>query len=88
MFFTSTRSVQSVTSAAAITRGIAADGGLFVPESFPQISFEKLVALADMDYISRAKEVLKLYLTDYTEEELAVINSLAIMLKNHRKEET
>ena len=25
---------------------------------------------------------------DFTEEELAVINSLAIMLKNHRKEET
>ena len=70
MLFTSTRSVQSVTSAAAITRGIAADGGLFVPCSFPQLSFEKLMALADVDYITRAKEVLKLYLTDYTEEEL------------------
>ena len=70
MLFTSTRSVQSVASAAAITRGIAADGGLFVPCEFPQLSYEKLQALADMDYISRAKEVLKLYLTDYTEEEL------------------
>ncbi|MBR2358361.1 MAG: threonine synthase [Lentisphaeria bacterium] len=70
MFFTSTRSVQSVTSAAAITRGIAADGGLFVPCEFPQMTFEKLMALADMDYISRAKEVLKLYLTDYTDDEL------------------
>ncbi len=70
MQFTSTRSCQNVTSAAAITRGIAADGGLFVPCSFPEISFEKLQSLAGMDYISRAGEVLKLYLTDYTAEEL------------------
>ena len=70
MLFTSTRSVQSVSSAAAITRGIAADGGHFVPCSFPQLTYEKLMALADMDYIGRAKEVLKLYLTDYTDEEL------------------
>lgn len=70
MQFTSTRSCQNVTSAAAITRGIAADGGLFVPCSFPEMSFEKLQSLAAMDYISRAAEVLKLYLTDYTAEEL------------------
>jgi len=70
MLFTSTRSVQSITSAAAITRGIAADGGLFVPCEFPQLAYADLQALADMDYISRAKAVLKLYLTDYTDEEL------------------
>ncbi len=70
MLFTSTRSCQEVTSAAAITRGIAADGGLFVPCEFPALSFNDLLKLADMDYIGRAKEVLKLYLTDYTEEEL------------------
>jgi len=70
MKFTSTRSAQDFTSAAAITRGIAADGGLFVPCEFPQISYEELLKLADMDYIGRAKAVLKLYLTDYTEEEL------------------
>ena len=69
MKFTSTRSAQDFTSAAAITRGIAADGGLFVPCEFPQISYEELLKLADMDYIGRAKAVLKLYLTDYTEEE-------------------
>ncbi|MBE6368132.1 MAG: threonine synthase [Lentisphaerae bacterium] len=70
MIFTSTRSQQEMTSAAAITRGIAADGGLFVPCEFPQLSFDKLIELSQVDYITRAKEVLKLYLTDYTEEEI------------------
>ncbi|MBE6380747.1 MAG: threonine synthase [Lentisphaerae bacterium] len=70
MNFTSTRSAQNMTSAAAITRGIAADGGLFVPCEFPELSYAKLLELADMDYIGRAKEVLKLYLTDYTEDEI------------------
>ncbi len=70
MIFTSTRSRQEMTSAAAITRGIASDGGLFVPSEFPKMSFDKLVELSKQDYITRAKEVLKLYLTDYTEEEI------------------
>jgi len=70
MIFTSTRSCQQMTSAAAITRGIASDGGLFVPSEFPAFSFEQLVELSGKDYITRAKEVLKLYLTDYTEEEI------------------
>ena len=70
MQFTSTRSLQNMSSAAAITRGIAADGGLFVPCEFPALTWEKLEELARLDYIGRAKEVLKLYLTDYTAEEL------------------
>ena len=71
MKFTSTRSCQDFTSAAAITRGIAADGGLFVPCCFPQMSFQKLEELAEADYLTRACEVLKLYLTDYSDEEIA-----------------
>lgn len=70
MKFTSTRSCQDFTSAAAITRGIAADGGLFVPCEFPQLSYERLLELAELDYIGRAKAVLELYLTDYTAEEI------------------
>ena len=77
MDFTSTRSAQKMSSAAAITRGIAADGGLFVPTEFPQMSFDKLVELANTDYINRAQEVLKLYLTDYTGDD-TVINPKAV----------
>ena len=71
MFFTGTRSAAAVTSAEAIAAGIAADGGLFVPESFPRITPEKFAALAQADYRTRAAEVLALYLTDYTADEIA-----------------
>ncbi|MBR6407150.1 MAG: threonine synthase [Clostridia bacterium] len=71
MLYNSTRdNAVKVTSAEAITRGISADGGLFVPESFPQLSKDCIAALCKKDYIGRAKEILSLYLTDYTEEEI------------------
>ncbi len=57
-------------SAQAITRGISADGGLFVPESFPSVSLERIEQLSKLDYIGRAKAILSLYHTDFTEEEL------------------
>ena len=72
MFYTSTRdrSVR-VSAAQAIVRGISADGGLFVPEEIPALSAGDIQTLAAMDYIGRAKAVLKLYLTDFTDEEIA-----------------
>lgn len=71
MLYTSTRDHSvKVSSAQAIAQGISADGGLFVPESIPQISMEEIVRLASADYVTRAKEILSLYLTDFTEEEL------------------
>ena len=71
MLYTSTRDKSvKVTSAQAIAQGISKDGGLFVPESIPAISKEFVDSLVGLDYISRAKKVLALYLTDYTEEEL------------------
>jgi len=72
MFYTSTRDNKvHVTSAQAITRGISADGGLFVPESIPKISLEDLQELSGMDYIERAKAILSLYLTDFTPDEIS-----------------
>lgn len=72
MLYTSTQNNnEKVTSAQAIARGISPEGGLFVPESFPQydgITFETLLKL---DYRGRAKKVLSDYLTDFTEEEIA-----------------
>ena len=71
MFYTSTRDKSiRVSSSQAIAYGISKDGGLFVPEKIPQLSMEEIVSLADCDYIGRAKKVLSLYLTDFTEEEL------------------
>ncbi len=71
MKYTSTRNnAVKVDSAKAIAQGISADGGLFVPESFPQITLQDIKRMSEMSYIDRAKEVLSLYLTDFTEEEI------------------
>ncbi len=71
MYFTSTRSPRNVTSAQAIARGLAEDGGLFIPSEFPKISGELIDRMIDMNYKARAREVLALYLTDFTADEIA-----------------
>ena len=60
---------KSVPASKAILEGLASDGGLFVPQALP--SFDKtLDEFAQMDYRQTAYEVMKLLLTDFTEEEL------------------
>ena len=72
MLYKSTRSNQPAAKSAAevIKEGLAADGGLFVPESIPTISLEEIKALCKEDYPTRAATVLSKFLTDYTYEEL------------------
>ena len=71
MKYSSTRgdSVQ-VTAAEAIIKGLAADSGLFVPDELPQISPSFIEELVPLSYEERAVKVLRLFLTDYTDEEL------------------
>ena len=58
-----------ITASQAILKGLAEDGGLFVPDSLP--AFDKSFAeFAKMDYRETAYNVMKLLLTDFTEEEL------------------
>lgn len=69
MMYKSTRDASvRVTAAQAIARGISAEGGLFVPEAFPEISLSEMLP---MDYIGRAKYVLSRFLTDFTEAEIS-----------------
>ena len=72
MFYKSTRSTgaASVSAAQAIKQGLANDGGLFVPESVPQLTEEDIKALCKMSYPERAAKVLSMFLSDYTAEEL------------------
>ncbi len=71
MKFISTRGTSSViNAAAAISKGLADDGGLFVPEYFPNVSVDELNLMLEMDYAERAKTVLKKYLEEYDGEEL------------------
>ena len=72
MKYISTRdSSRNVSASYAIANGISKEGGLFVPESFPQIAPEKLSEMAGQTYQQRAEEILSLYLTDFTKEELS-----------------
>lgn len=70
LFYKSTRddSVR-VTASKAILKGLADDGGLFVPESIPALD-KSLEELSKMSYGEVAYEVMKLFFTDFTEEEL------------------
>lgn len=60
----------SVSAAEAIKTGLSAEGGLFVPESFPSVSLDEIEALAKKSYTERAYFVLSKFLTDFTEDEL------------------
>ncbi len=57
------------TASMAVLKGLASDGGLFVPDHIPSLD-KTLAELAEMDYQNLAYEVMKLFLTDYTEDEL------------------
>lgn len=71
MRYESTRgSCPQVSSAQAIKTGLAPDGGLYVPERIPKLSREQRDGLTSLAYPARAAELLSLFLTDYSKEEL------------------
>lgn len=68
--YRSTRSdAAPIPASQAILKGLADDGGLFVPDQLPVLD-KSLGQLAEMDYQDVAYEVMKLLLTDFSEEEL------------------
>ena len=70
LMYNSTRNKQeTATASQAILKGLATDGGLFVPESIPALD-KDIATLANMSYQEVAYEVMNLYFTDFTEEEL------------------
>ena len=71
MYYNSTRNNSCrVTAAQAISQGISAEGGLFVPENLPKFSLEEIGSMAGKSYNEKAKMILSRFLTDFTEEEL------------------
>lgn len=70
ILYKSTRSnANPITASQAILKGLSEDGGLFVPTTIPrlQVNFDQLM---QMSYQEVAYEVMKLFLTDFTEDEL------------------
>ncbi len=71
MYYKSTRNSNiKVDSAVAITQGISEEGGLFVPESIPEITLDEIKYLAGLNYSCRAAYIFKKYLTDFTDAEI------------------
>ena len=70
LMYSSTRNKnEKVTASEAILKGLANDGGLFVPDSIPALDVT-MDELAQMSYQETAYAVMKQFLTDFTEEEL------------------
>lgn len=70
LMYNSTRNKNEIATASkAILKGLADDGGLFVPAQIPALD-KDINELAKMSYQEVAYEVMKLYITDFTEEEL------------------
>ena len=68
--YKSTRSdSKTFTASEAILKGLADDGGLFVPTSIPALDVS-IEELSKMDYKEVAYNVMKNFLSDFTEEEL------------------
>ena len=59
-----------VTAAKAISQGISVEGGLFVPDTFPVLTDEDFSEISRLDYVGRAKYILKNFLNDFTESEV------------------
>lgn len=65
MKFVSTRGGEKVTAAEAVVKGIAENGGLYVPETFPEISGEEMEKMLEMDYPERCALVLGKFFTEF-----------------------
>ena len=70
MSMLSTRGAAAVSESMTILRGLAPDGGLYVPEDFPHFSMEEIAALGTLNYQARALAILQKILPDFTADEL------------------
>lgn len=69
MKYISTRgNTAPVSSAEAIVKGLCADGGLYVPESFPRLEVSDCM---NTSYQELAKHILSMYLTDFDAKEIS-----------------
>ena len=70
ILYSSTRGDKGrIRASEAILRGLAPDGGLYVPDSIPGLE-KTLREISGLTYQETAYEVMKLLLTDFTEDEL------------------
>ncbi len=65
MKYVSTRNLsEEVSGAYAIAKGIAPDGGLYVPKQIPKVSLSEIEQLIELDYCERATKIISLFLPE------------------------
>ncbi len=70
LLYKSTRSdSEPISASQAILKGLADDGGLFVPVQIPKLALA-MEEISKLSYQETAYEVMKLFFTDFTKEEL------------------
>ena len=78
MRYVSTRNASAfVTASEAITRGLADDGGLYLPESIPTLESDFTEKMTPMTYPERAAFIMKKYLDEFTYDELLDMDKAA-----------
>lgn len=71
MKYKSTRNPEiKITSAQAIAQGLSHEGGLFVPEELPKMGENDILNLCEKSYAERAFEIFRLFLEDFSDEEI------------------
>ena len=76
MNYNNTRGGASLTAGQAILKGLADNGGLYVPEAFPALHTD-WAQWASLPYSELAFEILRLYLTDYNDNDLRTFTEKA-----------
>lgn len=69
-YFSTRNSSLRATASQAISGGLAPDGGLYIPDTLPQISAQTLSELCAMRYQERAVAIMHLFLPEFSEAEL------------------
>lgn len=78
MKYISTRNDKlTVSGSTAVLTGLAPDGGLYVPQSFPSVSIEEIEAMTELGYEERSAKIMSLFFDELSYNELLDITRRA-----------
>ncbi len=78
MKYISTRNpAAAVSGSAAVLTGLAPDGGLYVPESFPPVPMKDIEAMTALDYPERSAYIMSLFFDELSYDELLSVTRRA-----------
>ncbi len=60
----------TVSGSTAVLTGLAPDGGLYVPQTFPSVSLDEIAKMTELDYCERSARIMGLFFDELSQEEL------------------